>query len=122
MIPHPPAAYDSSGKEVDVRNMYATTNFKKSIDIYINYLIYGNKKIKQMVNKIFDKVGKNVIIIIQGDHGYREFSGRFPDEVKYGIYNAVYLPNNNYTNFNDTINPINTFKQILKNQFGTSIK
>ncbi len=122
MIPHPPAAYDSIGNETDVREMYATNDYKKSIEIYKNYLIYGNKKIKQMVNKIFDKAGKNVIIIIQGDHGYREFSGRFPDEVRYGIFNAVYLPNKNYTNFNDTISPINTFKQILKNQFDTAIK
>lgn len=121
MIPHPPLLYDSNGHENKVSEMYFFNGLDKGIEKYISYTKYGNKKIQEMVNRIFETAGNNVVIIIQGDHGFREYSNLYPDEVRLGILNAVYLPNKNYTNFNDTMNPVFTFKQILNNQFGTSL-
>jgi len=122
MIPHPPLLYDSNGHENKIRDMYFFDGYDKGIEKYISYTKYGNKKIKEMVNKIFEKGGKNVVIIIQGDHGFREFADRLPNEARLGILNAIYLPNKNYSNFNDTMTPVFTFKQILNNQFGTFLK
>lgn len=122
MIPHPPLLYDSNGHENKIRDMYFFDGYDKGIEKYISYTKFGNKKIKEMVNKIFEKAGKNVVIIIQGDHGFREFANRLPDEARLGILNAIYLPNKNYSNFNDTMTPVFTFKQILNNQFGTFLK
>jgi Sulfatase len=118
MIPHPPMLYDSSGHENTVKDMYTYNGFDKTINNYTQYIKFTNSTMQKMVNEIFERAGKNVIIIIQGDHGYREFNERFPDEVRYGILNAVYLPNKNHRSFNDTMTPIHTFKQVLKNQFG----
>jgi hypothetical protein len=117
MIPHPPILYDSLGRENRVKDMYSYNGFNKTIANYTGYIRYGNNEIKKMVDKIFEKYGKKVIIIIQGDHGYRHFPERFPDEVRHGILNAVYLYNKNYTGLNDSMTPIHTFKQVLKNQF-----
>lgn len=117
MMPHPPIIYDSSGHELPVKDMYAYGGFDKANKNFTGYIKYANLEIKKMVNKIFEKAGKNVIIIIQGDHGYREFSNRFPDAVRYGTLNAAYLPAKNYAGFNDSMTVINTFKQVLKNQF-----
>ncbi len=118
MMPHPPLIYDSSGKENSVKNMYGYNGFDKTIANYTGFIKYTNNEIKKMVNTIFEHAGKNVIIIIQGDHGYRGYSDRFPDELRSGILNAVYLPGKNYTGFTDTMSPIETFQLILKNQFG----
>ncbi len=117
MMPHPPVLYDSSGNENTIKDMYTYNGFDKTIKNYTGYLKYANKELKKMVNMIFTKAGRNVVIVIQGDHGYREFSERFPDAVRYGILNAVYLPGKNYINFNDSMTPIHTFNQVLKNQF-----
>ena len=119
MIPHPALLYDSNGEENNVKDMYFFKGRQKGIEKYTSYARYGNKNIIDMVEKIFQKAGRNVIIIIQGDHGFREFYADFPDAVRYGILNSVYLPNKNYTNFNDTMNPVFTFKQILHNKFNT---
>lgn len=118
MMPHPPLIYDSSGKENSVKDMYGYNGFDKTIANYTGFIKYTNNELKRMVNKIFAQAGKNVIIIIQGDHGYRGYSERFPDELRSGILNAVYLPGKNYTNFNDSISPIQTFQLVFKNQFG----
>lgn len=121
MMPHPPVIYDSSGHENSVTDMYSYNGFDKTTANFISYTKYANKELKEMVNKIFEKAGKNVIIILQGDHGYREYSDRFPAAMRYGILNAVYLPNKNYRNFNDSMTALHTFKQVLKNQFGFHI-
>ncbi len=122
MIPHFPSVYNSNGIENNLKDLYTSTDFERSVYFYTEYLKYGNKKIKEIINSIFEKFGQNVIIIIQGDHGYREFAKRFPKKIGFSIMNAVYLPGKNYTNFNDTISPINTFKLVLNDQFGTSFK
>ena len=115
MIPHPPILYDSSGHEQSIKNMYAYNGFEQTNKNFTGYIKYANELLKKMVNEIFEKAGRNVIIIIQGDHGYREFNDRFPDAVRYGVLNAVYLPAKNYKNFNDSMTVLYTFKEIFNN-------
>ncbi len=117
MMPHPPILYDSSGKENAVRDMYAYNGLEQTVKKYVAYIKYSNGRVKEYINMILAGTGGNAVIILQGDHGYREFSDRFPDEVRHGILNAVYLPNKNYNGMNDTMTPIHTFKLILENQF-----
>jgi hypothetical protein len=119
MIPHPPVIYDSTGKENPVTEMYAYQGMKRSIEKYNSYTVYANRKIMKMVDAIFQQLGNNVIIIVQGDHGYREFGDQLPEEVRYGIFNSIYLPSGNYSGFSDSLNPIETFRLMLRNQFKT---
>lgn len=116
-MPHPPVLYDSAGNELGIRDMYSFYGYERATKNFLNYIKYVNTEIKRMVESIMNKVGKNVIIVIQGDHGYREFSDKFSQEMKLSIYNAVYLPDSNYKGFTDTMKPIQTFKKILANQF-----
>ena len=113
MVPHPPAVYDSNGNKNAVSEMYAFGGLDASKVKFIGYTQYGNQLIRNMVNAIFNQLGENVIIIIQGDHGYREFSDELPQEARYGIFNSIYLPKKNYSSFNDSIQPIETWKLVL---------
>ena len=121
-MPHPPVLYDSAGNELGIRDMYSFYGYERATNIFLNYIKYVNGEIKRMVESILSKIGKNVIIIIQGDHGYREFSNRFSQEMRFSIYNAVYLPDFNYNGFIDTMKPIQTFKKIMDNQFNYRAK
>jgi|GEM_PF-3422633 len=118
MMPHPPMLYDSNGHENSIKDMYAYNGFEKTNQNYTGYIKYANTVIKKMVSRIFEKAGRNVVIIVQGDHGYREFNDRFPDAVRYGILNAVYMPAKQYNGLNDSMTPVHTFKQVLSQQFG----
>lgn len=122
MMPHPPILYDSSGQELAVRDMYDYNGFDKTNRHFTGYIQFANDQLKNMINKIFETAGKNVIIIVQGDHGYREFKERFPDVVRYGVLNAVYLPSKNYNGFNDSITVLQTWKLAMKNQFNYSVQ
>lgn len=117
MMPHPPVLYDSTGHANAVKDMYAYNGFEKTNANFTGYIKYTNGEIKKMVERIFEKAGKNVVIIIQGDHGYREFYDRFPDAVRLGILDAVYLPGQNYGGFSDSMTSIQSFQLMLKNQF-----
>ena len=121
-MPHPPVLYDSAGNELGIRDMYSFYGYERATNNFLNYIKYVNGEIKRMVESILSKIGKNVIIIIQGDHGYREFSNRFSQEMRFSIYNAVYLPDFNYNGFIDTMKPIQTFKKIMDNQFNYRAK
>ena len=121
-MPHPPIIYDSAGNELGIRDMYSFYGYERATNNFLNYIKYVNGEIKKMVESIMSKIGKNVIIIIQGDHGYREFSNRFSQEMRLSIYNAVYLPDFNYNGFIDTMKPIQTFKKIMDNQFNYRAK
>lgn len=117
MIPHPPILYDGSGNELPIKSRYAFNGFDSTNKRYVEYLKYGNKLIQHMINRIFEKAGKDVVIILQGDHGYREFSSQFPNAVRYGVMNAIYLPGKNYGGLYDSITVLSTFRQVLKNEF-----
>jgi len=117
MIPHPPILHDSAGNELPINNRYAFNGFDSTNKHYVEYMKYGNKLIQHMINRIFEKAGRDVVIILQGDHGYREFSSQFPDAVRYGVMNAIYLPGKNYGGLYDSTTVLSTFKQVLKNEF-----
>ena len=64
------------------------------------------------------------IIIVQGDHGPGSqyhgsdiYQNNFLERAS--ILNAVYLPDEEYTDFYDTMTPVNTFRVILNRHFGT---
>jgi hypothetical protein len=122
VMPHPPILYDSSGKEYAIKDRYAYNGFVKTNENFISYLEYANRSVKKMVDAILKQSGGDAIIILQGDHGYREFQDRFPDVVRYGIFNAVYLPKQHYQNFHDSMTPVYTFRQILKNEFAADVE
>jgi hypothetical protein len=63
MMPHPPYYMDSSGKAIDLINYKEKGNF-------INYMIYSNKVVLSIVDKIQKFPGQKVIYLL-GDHGYR---------------------------------------------------
>lgn len=117
MIPHPPMLFDSAGVEFPLRSRYAFDGFDNTNCRFVEYVKYGNGLMQKLVDTILKKAGKNVVIIIQGDHGYREFQSSFPDKVRHGVLNAVYLPDKNYSGFSDTISVLASFKQVLKNTF-----
>jgi hypothetical protein len=121
MMPHPPVLYDSSGHELSVKDMYAYNGFDKTNRNFTGYIKYANDQLKNMIKQIFEKAGENVVIIVQGDHGYREFNNKFPYAVRYGVLNSVYLPSKNYNGFNDSITVLQTLKLVMKNQFNYAV-
>jgi len=81
---------------------------------YIMQVQYVNGLIKNVVTEL--QKNKKNIIIIQGDHGFREYG--FPSVLtQLETFNAFYFPNQDYHLLYDSISLVNTYRIVLKQYF-----
>jgi hypothetical protein len=129
ILPHPPFVFDANGNFVN----YDDENFKLD-DKYLEQLKYTNTLIKELVRDLLSAQGPKPIIVIQSDEG--PYPDRYasdlygfnwtkatPEEIdeKTGILNAYYLPNIDVSGLYPTISPVNSFRFIFDNYFGTNL-
>lgn len=119
-VPHHPYYYQHDGKPNPLLNT-PKNNFHKPS--YVEYLRYGNGVYLQMIDKILKASAKPPIILLLGDHGYRQFEEPTPNVVPYYYMNlnAVYLPNGNYQPFYEGITGVNQFRIVLNAAFGQQL-
>lgn len=133
IAPHPPFVFDEDGEALPHNepfrladgNQYIknhsradyVTGYRRQIQ-YINILVLGT------VDAILAASETPPIIIIQGDHGpgSRLHQGllekTLPAE-RFGILNAYYFPGQDYTSLYPSISPVNSFRVLLDQFFGT---
>jgi len=87
---------------------------KPDMELYIEQLQCTESILINIIDNILINTAKPPIIIIQGDHGSR--IGSLDSEEHFSILYAVYLPDEDYSNFYSDISPVNTFR-ILSNHY-----
>jgi len=128
--PHPPFVFDSEGESLNPDRLFAFSdgshwgkNMEDYIDGYTWHLDFINKSLLKMVDKIIDESEKP-IIIIQADHGPgSELDWSAAEntnfEERLSILNAYYFYDHDYSQLYDEITPVNTFRIIFNQYFGT---
>ncbi|HJS52906.1 MAG TPA: sulfatase-like hydrolase/transferase [Chitinophagaceae bacterium] len=118
-LPHPPFFYDENGKENDFKYVIGEES-QKNKELFISYLKYTNKIILGITDKIINNHGNNSVVILQSDHGFRDYEGgpSFP-ETFFKNYSAFYFPDRNYAAFYDTLSNVNTFPILFNKYFNT---
>jgi hypothetical protein len=114
LLPHETFYFDSTGQRLP--DLY-TINSQLNKKDYVNQLVYTNKFIiEPLVDSIIKHNNRPTVIIIQGDHGYRNYP---PEQIslEFENFNAIYFPGKNYTDFNTTHSSVNTFRIVLNNYF-----
>ena len=121
LLPHPPFFYDENGSENEL-NAILTEKSQKNKSLFLSYLKYTNKEALKMVDNIMRASGGNSLIILQSDHGFRDFEGgpTHPD-VFFQNFSAFYFPDKNYGCLYDNMSNINTFPIIFNKCFGMNI-
>lgn len=123
LAPHSPFVFDRDGNFVKRRTPFALDSdpegydFYEFSDAYYGELIYLHARVLEVVDAIFEKRDTPPIIIIQGDHGIPRTANR---NAQYEIYNAIYLGGNTGDDLYSTISPVNSFRLIFDQLFGTS--
>lgn len=82
---------------------------------YVEYLPYVNNKIRELVNTLQQNTGSSAVIILQGDHGFRQGGDRSIDIFR--NLNASYFPGGNYTKLYDSMTNVNYFRATFNTLF-----
>lgn len=123
LMPHKPFIYDSTGKAPDV---YATLSGGNRISgtdkLYLQYLVYTNKRIAKFIDELYTATGGNAAIIVMSDHGYRDAHSMPGKDFSFQPFNAVYLPNRDYHLWYDSVSNVNQFPLLFNTLFGQQIQ
>lgn len=131
LVPHEPFRFDRDGR-------YVTENQQRARQYETNYtdqLVFTNRRIMELVDRLLDvPEDQKPIIIIQSDEGPQPFgiewgggSTRWTKasdtalKIKFSILNAYYLPDIDQADLYPTITPVNSFRVLLRNYFGSDL-
>lgn len=109
LVPHPPYIFSPDGKFSWVKG--ETAGYKSNVQ-------FIDKQISEVARKIIENSKTPPIIIIQGDHG-PSVSTATP-EMRMSILNAYYVNDKTKSELYETITPVNSFRIIFNNYFGTT--
>lgn len=128
IAPHPPYVFTADGSRVpEAEFEFADEGIDKR-QKYLDQLIFISKQIIPVLQKIIQNSKNPPIIILQADHGPSSIFGKREEWLKNyseegvkersSILYAVFLPNKDYSQFYDSITPVNTFRIIFNKFFG----
>jgi len=138
ICPHEPYLFNKNG---DKPRSYSNKDAhkKENVELYLDQISYLNSQLLQIVDNITKNSSTKPIIVIQADHGSefllyqksalaadgvpiwpQDASGEMLQE-RFGIFNAVYLPNNENI-FAQIKTPVNTFRFIFNKYFSANYK
>jgi hypothetical protein len=109
LITHEPHLFDTAGNYTSRRDI-------SSFNTYVSQVQFANKVIKDLVLHIKKNNKKNTIIIVEGDHGFRDLP---KEQARWQFPNlhTVYFPDSNYKQLYPGISPVNTFRVVLNGYF-----
>ena len=116
-MPHIPTSHDSAGRKIPINNHLTPDEEKKG---YWEEILYVNKRIGNISDALIQHSKKPLVIIIQGDHGYR-----FYDDTKkqdeFPNFFAVYFSSKDYRQVPDTLSNVNLFRAVMNTYFNQQI-
>ena len=125
--PHPPYVFTAEGNVVEGSELEMADEGLEKMPRYIDQLTYISNQILPILQKLIDNSDNPPIIILQADHGPASILGKRenwkanygPDGVteRSSILYAIYLPDQNYEEFYQTITPVNTYRIIFNKYF-----
>lgn len=119
-MPHDPFFFDKNGHLNDDVTAFQLNTKYRSARVYLDYLTYTNQEIKKLITDIQLNTKGNAVIILMGDHGFREYIDQDLHQ-NYQNMNAVYFPEKNYRLFYDSISCVNQFRVIFNSLFHQSL-
>lgn len=130
---HDPYIYDEEGACRNHR--HADNSWEERKATYLRHVDLTNNMLLGLYDTVQEKAAKPVIFAIQSDEGpypqdyYFNQKGyeftKAPQEsldIKFGIFNAMYVPPEYYVQPDGNVTPINNFRQILSALYGTQLQ
>jgi hypothetical protein len=136
LVPHPPFVFAADGSAINYERPFGLldgSHYRGSREEYVagyrGQVTYLNRELQKVVAAILANSATPPIIILQGDHGpgsMLRWSNPAQTNMaeRFSILNAYYLPGylpgDGKAALYDTITPVNTFRTIFNQYFGTN--
>ena len=134
--PHPPFIFDKDGNFLTQRGFYSMNDASdyrsmpsQTKDSYIygysQQIQYFDKQLQKSLERLLSNITRPSIIIVQSDHGPGSsfsFSSLEKSDLpeRYGILNAYYFYDYDYSKLYSEITPVNSFRIILSQYFSNN--
>lgn len=117
MLTHEPFLYKPDG------SLDTTAGFDVDEKKYVPSIVYANNVILTLVDSLKEMYsGKDFVIILQGDHGYKyDEKDPFFDQEGCSILYSVYCSDHRQSAWSNTFNSVNTFRVLFNKYFHTNL-
>lgn len=117
-LPHGPVKYDSNGKVMPWKS-YADYRLQNENSVpYLSQVKYTFKLLIQLCKQIQQQNKRPAVIIVQGDHGTRQYdTSVFSKDLSFQPFSAYYFPDGDYSSIPDSLYMPNTFRLVLNKYF-----
>jgi len=88
---------------------------------YIEQTKFANRLLLQLLPLVKNETGRERVVIIEGDHGYKFFSKQEEPVKGFANLNAYYFSDGDYRMLYDGISPVNSFRVVLNKYFCQSV-
>jgi hypothetical protein len=119
MLPHEPYYYKRDGNFWPDSMLLQSGNPKEK---FLEQTIYSNSVIERITNILTQNRSRPYVIILQGDHGFRDFDTKLEKNKIFKILNTYYFSDRNYDLLYDSISPVNSFRVVLNKYFDQQYK
>lgn len=119
-MPHDPYIYTAAGR-LKSPNEMPVHGFRETLAAYTDYLPYTNDKLKKLIDGIQQNTKNQAVIVVMGDHGFRN---EIPGEGHVNFFqnlNAIYFPDKDYRLLYDSISGVNQFRVLFNKFFGQQL-
>jgi hypothetical protein len=133
LLPHPPFIFGADGEvhepdrpfDINDADLYSGSR-EEYLQGYANQVEFTNQQIQAVIEHLLTGSETPPIILIQGDHGPRIFTEWDSPQSSCilestAILNAIYAPDIDPAALYPTITPVNTFRVLLNETFGTDL-
>lgn len=118
LVPHSPFIFDSTGHLRSIPEIRAMKKTNPEMAFY-HQVLFADKIISDLVTHI-KKNNRNSIIIIIGDHGYRNAYGT-KGYMIFENLTAIYYPDTDYSQLYHSISPVNIFRTTISKHLGNGL-
>jgi hypothetical protein len=138
IAPHAPFVFGADGEEItpDYRFRLADgdrfivgqrSSREEYVQGYRDQLVFVNSRVERVLDVILSQSEDPPVVILQADHGpgsllYWEDPEKTYLKERLAILNAYYLPDTRGAQLYDGITPVNTFRVVFNQYFGTDLE
>lgn len=118
LMPHAPYYMNREGKQRTAQEMADPPGWENETNNpYTEYAQYTNGRISRLIDSIQTATAGKAVIMLLSDHGFHMLPRGVQEDLQFYNLSAVYLPNQQYQQYSDSVTNVNQFRILFNTLF-----